>query len=177
MNDNVKEIERRWILRNFPSKSLLTDAQIPRIVGYLCHKYNELRIVSRIKNDKRGYLLSAKTDGGLVRDEWQVEIPEWVYTALFSNAELRTINVTRSFINYRKYLLEIDEYFGRFKGLIKLECEFSSEEEANNFIVPDFLSETVEVTEDSRFNNKFLSLLTDEEIKTLYSEFKIKVTE
>jgi CYTH domain-containing protein len=54
--------------------------------------------------------------------------------------------------------LELDRYHGDHDGLITMEPEFTSEEQMNAFVLPDWAQGAVEVTHDSRYKNRNLAL-------------------
>jgi CYTH domain-containing protein len=64
---------------------------------------------------------------------------------------------TRHLITYGDYELELDIYSGDLQGMITLECEFPSREEARSFTLPPVFSQALEVTDDFRYKNKYLA--------------------
>lgn len=58
---------------------------------------------------------------------------------------------------YDGLIAELDIYHGDLEGLIIVETEFKTEEQADSFIVPDWFGE--EITENKRYKNKNLARL------------------
>ena len=67
------------------------------------------------------------------------------------------VRKTRYLLDYIDLVLEIDVYSGRHEGLITLECEFKTVEEAEGFELPDWIAPATDVTYDPRFKNSELS--------------------
>lgn len=55
------------------------------------------------------------------------------------------------------YTLEIDVFLGGHHGLVLLECEFNNLDEMNNFKLPEFLGQFVDVTENKQYSNASLA--------------------
>lgn len=177
MAKDHKEIERAWILPNNPPQELINDSILHLISYIFINNYGEMRVVRRYAREKE-FLLTLKTHGDMVRQEWEEEIQQWSYNILEQQA-VCGLKKTRHFINYHDFLLEIDEYHYRFErgtinteidsdisfeskyediaGKIRLECEFSSEKEANDFILPGWAVGATEVTSDRRYKNAFIA--------------------
>lgn len=160
MSKDELEIEKKFILNQMPAQDLINH-NIPHESYYLTGATDsELRLVKRSTAMGFKYSISVKNSGGLIRKEWEDNsFPEWAFEALLKdNAWVPKLTKTRHYIDDGNNLLEIDEYFGDLKGLVILECEFKSEEEANKFIVPEWLDVQKEVTEDNRYKNKNLAV-------------------
>jgi len=166
------EIERRWIIRSVPKLVNTIANSITREVGYIFVKDGEMRVVKKYKSDDTKHLLTIKTDGDLVRKEWQEKIPEWAANILWNKVNSDILKITRHYINYFDKVLEVDEYHGKLKGLIKLEVEFSNKEDASNFVLPDFVGDACEVTSDSNFNNKNIASMKKSRLKKLLNDIK-----
>lgn len=150
------EIERKWRLSCLPQITTTGGAKMSHArisQGYVLTENGELRI--RHKGDK--YYITVKGDGTISRDEWESEIPRWVFSQLWSSCQGRTIDKIRYSAPYGELTLEIDSYFGPLSGLITLEVEFESEEQAEKFDVAAIAPDAVEVTSDTRYKNKSLA--------------------
>lgn len=174
-NTEIIEIERRWIIPKMPPAEKILY-KIRRDQSYPAG----VRIVKKYCSDPQGtynhYILSVKGPGTLARPEWEAEIPEWVYEQLLSQTD-EVLDITRHFCKPlrldllhlgdgpEEYILEIDEYHGSLEGLIKVECEFYSEAEAGKFILPEWITNAIEVTDNPVFNNKNLVGKTYSDIK------------
>ena len=151
------EIERKWKLSQLPQITTsggqkLSHARIRQ--GYICTENGELRI-----RDKGGkYYLTVKSDGTLSRDEWEQEIPAWVFDQLWPNCQGRVIDKIRYSVPHGKLTLEIDSYFGQLSELTTLEVEFADEAQAEKFDVAAIAPDAVDVTADKRYKNKALAV-------------------
>ena len=155
------EIERSFLYQHdkLPT-DLVIDNSVYHEIGYLIAEKNELRIFKKKLTDGWHYAMTVKSDGNLSRKEWEVTIPQWTFEELWPETEGRRVLKTRHFVNYKEWLLEIDEYYEpgyALDGLIRIECEFASEEEAAKFILPDWASGSIEITERSDYKNKNLA--------------------
>ncbi len=146
------EIERKWKLSQLP-ENLESANQAEIKQGYLCIDNGELRL--RSKNGR--CFMTAKGDGSLCRDEWETEIPEWVFLQLWPQCQDRVLEKTRYSLPYGDLTLEIDEYRGTLSGLVVLEVEFASEAEAEQFDVTAVVTSALDVTADKRYKNKSLA--------------------
>ncbi len=151
------EIERRFLLKEMPDSNLITHS-IYREMGYVITDNGELRVVDK-HGSTRKYLITIKNSGGLSRLEWEEEIPQWTFNIVWPHTEGLRLKIIRHFINFGGRVLEVDEYLDNLSGLVKLECEFSTEESANKFVLPDWAHSAIDVTNDVMFNNRFLSTL------------------
>ena len=174
MAHNHIEIERSWILKALPDSALI-DHSIYHEIGYLFNEDGELRVYKKNLAGRWKYGITVKTDGKLSRQEWEDKaFPEWAFNVVWPNTLGARVHKVRYFVHYSHdgniYLLEIDEYRKNCKGLIRLECEFRSEEAANRFVLPNWAKGSVEVTKDSRYKNKNLAALTRQEYRSLRGE-------
>lgn len=142
------EIERKFLVKYLPD---LTNSKKIIIEQAYLNLNPEIRI--RKENDK--YFYTTKSSGDLVRRESNKEIDSLTYYKLKENIIGNIINKTRYLINYNNYLLEIDIYEGFLEGLIVVEVEFETEEEAHLFEIPMFFGR--EITYESEYKNKNLS--------------------
>ena len=142
------EIERKWVLPGPPS--VLKGKVEPIAQGYIFTDNGELRLRSKGSH----YYLTVKGDGDIIRDEWEVEIPKWVFETLWPKTEGKRVEKVR----YTLGRLEIDVYGGHLTGLVTLECEFPNESEAARFRLPQWAVSAVEVTNDKAYKNKNLAI-------------------
>lgn len=149
----MEEIERKFLLSSSPTAVHLRDG-VPILQGYLFCDQGELRI--RRKGDH--FYLTVKGEGSLVRDEWEVEIPAWVFQTLWPKTEGRQIQKTRYCVSEADFTAEIDEYGGELLGLVTLESEFADRAAAERWSPPAWLGAAIEVTEDRAYKNKNLAL-------------------
>ena len=146
------EIEKKYKSEKLPDG---LGEGIHILQGYLIiGKNNEVRI--RKKGDK--YLLTYKSGGTLSRQEIEIRIPRFIFEIMWPKTEGRRIEKIR----YLKPLsnglvLEFDRYLGSLNGLITLEVEFSNEDLANKFSLPEYIKGE-DVTSDTGYKNKNLAV-------------------
>ena len=152
------EIERSFLYQHdkLPT-DLIIDNSVYHEIGYLIAEKNELRIFKKKLPDDWHYAMTVKSDGDLSRREWEVAIPQWAFEELWPKTEGRRVLKTRHFVSHKEWLLEIDEYYKPLNGLIRIECEFESEEEAAKFTLPTWALDSIEITERSDYKNKNLA--------------------
>lgn len=180
MSKDSIEIERAWILNKMPPKELISH-NLPHKIGYLFSDYSgELRIVKRMHRTINGmasnetwHSITVKSgQSGLSRSEWEDDyFPEWAYNILWEKRKA-SIDKTRHFVPYKKHRLEIDVYNARdylihnIDGLhysadiannIRMECEFSSEDEAAQFELPEWAQDAREITGITEYRNRVMA--------------------
>ena len=113
------ELERKILLRSLPERldrpELITQ-------GYLYVDPFELRL--RKKGSK--CVLTYKSLSDEEREEWEKEIPCWLYDELLTKHIGRIIRKKRYNIVRDGVMYEIDEYLKDFEGLIVAEVEFNN---------------------------------------------------
>jgi len=155
----MMEIERKFLVASLPDLTSLGFKKLEQ--AYLSFE-PEIRIRC-VDNE---YYLTEKSDGDLVRTEIERSIDNESYQILSNLIQSRIINKTRYYIKINSELTaELDIYYEELEGLATIEVEFKSEEEANNFVVPDWFGK--EITYDERYKNKNLARCSSEEIKLL----------
>lgn len=144
------EIERKFLIKEdaFPYK----DYPFHELEqGYL-----STNPVVRVRREDDEYYLTYKGKGHLVREEYNLPLNKESYEHLISKADGYIITKKRYLIPLGDHLtIELDEFISPIPGLLLAEVEFSSVEEANAFIAPDWFIE--DVTEDSRYSNSSMS--------------------
>ncbi len=143
------EIERKFLCDAEKIAALnLTDGE--KIAqGYLS---NEPTVRVRIKNN-RGFLTIKTVTYGIVRHEFEYEIPAADAEEILKLCAKNTLEKTRYKINFGGHIWEIDIFEGRHSGLILAEVEIESVEE---FVeLPDWLGE--EVSDNPRYYNSNLA--------------------
>ena len=154
----AQEIERKFLVKKgFNFKNYGKTIEIYQ--GYLClDKERTVRI--RIKAQK-GYLTVKGITKGFTRYEFENEIPLKEAENLLRLCVPPILYKTRTYINYKNHIFEIDEFYNENEGLITAEIELKSENES--FDKPEWLGK--EVTNDKRYYNANL-------IKNPYSKWK-----
>jgi len=149
----TREIERKFLILDLPRNIKdYTSYEINQ--GYLVITDNiEFRL--RRKNVK--YYQTIKTGQGLTRGEYEIELSSVQFDLLWPLTEGKRVEKTRYEIRDKSSIIELDIYRGPLKGLITAEVEFNSKQASNKFQPPQWFGK--EITLDSRYKNKNLSLL------------------
>ena len=123
--------------------------------GYLCTEP-----VVRVRRDADDYILTYKSKGLMMREEYNLPLTKEAYRHLLEKADGRIITKERYCIPYEDHLtIELDVFAGDLAPLLLAEVDFSSEEEANSFTPPDWFGE--DVTFSSKYHNSTLSQKKD----------------
>jgi CYTH domain-containing protein len=152
LGDEMAEIEKKFRLRAMPGTPLGVGTHISQ--GYVFTEGGELRV--RKKGDR--FFITVKGEGSLSREEWETQIPAWVFETIWPKTQGRRVEKIRYSVPYSGLTLELDEYFGRLQGLMTLEIEFSDVETASKFSPPEWVAITADVTADTAYKNKSLAV-------------------
>ena len=153
------ETERKFLTDNIPERFFDDADKFSINQGYLMIRDNkEIRVrSSEIENGLTSYTLTIK-DGSsdVTRSELEVEITEQEFSNIWPLTVGKRIKKDR----YKQpidddHTLELDIYKSSNIGLVVVEVEFKDEEDANSFIVPNWLGR--EVTYSKEFKNKNLA--------------------
>lgn len=144
------EIERKYLVKEIPVN--LDQYESQKIAqGYLCTEP-----VIRIRRSNNDYYMTYKGDGLMVREEYNLPLTEEAYTHLRPKIDGLLIAKTRYLIPLNdKLTAELDIFEEDLKGLVIVEVEFDSVEEANAFSAPDWFGE--DVTNSGKYHNSYLS--------------------
>lgn len=146
------EIERKFLVESCPD-FVFAHPHHKIEQGYLCTEP-----VVRIRRQDEDYILTYKSKGHMVREEYNLPLTQNAYTHLRQKVDGRLITKTRYKIPYTNTLtIELDLFEGDLSPLLMAEVEFTSEEEALAFIPPDWFGE--DVTFSSSYHNSTLSKL------------------
>lgn len=146
------EIERKFLVLNSSFKDEASH-QYKIVQGFLnSHKDRTVRV--RILEKTGALTIKGKSSkGGLVRFEWEKQIPLLEAESLLKLCEPGIIEKIRHQIALGEYMLEVDEFLGENKGLIIAEIELNSESDI--FEKPNWLGK--EVTGDVKYYNSQLA--------------------
>ena len=152
------EIERKFIIKEFPDN----------LSGFIHHEIEQAYLstnpVVRIRKSDEDYYLTYKGRGMMAREEYNLPLNQESYSHLREQAAGNIITKTRYLIPLKDELTaELDIFHGVFTGMSLVEVEFSSIEEANNFIPPSWFGE--DVTRDKRYHNSYLANLVISDTK------------
>ena len=144
------EIERKFI-----------PLDLPKDLNQLKHHkieqaYLNTSPVVRIRKQDDSYYLTYKGGGMMAREEYNLPLNEKSYYHLLEKADGNIITKTRFLIPLENNLTaELDIFEGKFAGMVLIEVEFESIEQAKNFIPPKWFG--ADVTNDRRYHNSYLS--------------------
>lgn len=168
------EIERKYLIKQENIPVLLSDYPCHHIEqGYLCTEP-----VIRIRRNDEDYILTCKSKGLMVREEYNLSLTPESYQHLKTKTDGRLIQKDRYVIPlldgyfqasrspsasnqksvpeyYADLLIELDFFKADLEGLVLAEVEFPDEETASQFIPPFWFGE--DVTFSSRYHNSTLS--------------------
>lgn len=129
--------------------------------GYLCTEP-----VVRIRQDNEDYVLTYKSKGLMIREEYNLPLTKDAYEHLKKKTDGRLITKNRYVIpleadtgqnpaSKHPLSIELDFFSGELEGLILAEVEFPDEQTAEHFCPPDWFGE--DVTYSSQYHNSTLS--------------------
>ena len=97
----------------------------------------------------------------MAREEYNLPLTQEAYEHLRTKADGIVLSKTRYLIPEKDGLtIELDVFHDTYEGLLLAEVEFSSEEEANAYLPPEWFGE--DVTYSSKYHNSTLSRKTAE---------------
>lgn len=145
------EIERKFLLDKYPEE-LIEQAELEFLSKhrieqtYLIIIEDEELRVRRLVHQGSGlasYTMTYKKGHGKVREEHEHNISEWMYQSLTCQYRKKPLVKERTVVRDRKtgIIIEIDCY--SHLSLIVAEVEFSSNDEAESFVVPTWFGEDI----------------------------------
>lgn len=149
---NNVEIERKFKIKSLPDNlDQYKSCTIEQ--AYVC-----TAPVIRVRKQDDNYILTYKGGGMMARSEYNLPLGKEGYEHMLKKADGNVITKTRYFIPLENALTaELDVFEGMFEGLVFVEVEFESVDEANSFVPPEWFDE--DVTDDRRYHNSYLSKL------------------
>lgn len=146
------EIERKFIPKYLPEN--LNEFKHHKIE----QAYLNTAPVVRIRKQDDAYFLTYKGGGMMAREEYNLPLNESGYLHLLEKADGNVITKTRYLIPIDNNLIaELDIFEGKFDGMLLVEVEFESVEQAESFTPPEWFGN--DVTYDKRYHNSYLSKL------------------
>ena len=141
------EIERKFLVdeKKLPAQILSGGVKIAQ--GYLC--VEPARTVRVRTKGERGFLTIKSANVGIVRQEFEYEIPLDDAQEILKLCADRILEKVRYEIEYAGKIWEVDVFGGKFAGLILAEVELSNADE--KIILPDWVG--AEVSDDPRYYN------------------------
>jgi CYTH domain-containing protein len=149
------EIERKFLVAGEGWRQAASGPGVPMRQGYLSAPAARSAVIRVRLAGPRGFL-TIKGPGGLVRAEFEYEIPPQDVEAMFALCQAPPLCKTRWPVPYQGHLWTIDVFEApqRLAGLVLAEVELPSADAAPP--LPDWLGP--EVTEDPRYANAALAL-------------------
>ena len=146
------EIERKYLISSVPFD----------FSSYPCRRieqgYLSTSPVVRIRRDNNDYILTYKSKGMMVREEYNLPLTKESYEHLKEKIDGRLITKKRYVIPLEDSLfIELDIFSGDLAPLMLAEVEFPDEETASHFTPPEWFGE--DVTFSSSYHNSTLSKL------------------
>lgn len=144
------EIERKFLVKELPNLNSYPHKKV--VQGYI-----STDPVIRIRQMNDTYCVCVKSQGHMIREEFEMSITKEQCDALWAKVENAPIEKTRYFIPIENDLTaELDLYKGPLHGLLTVEVEFPSPSDASNFTPPSWFGE--DITHDNRYKNNHLSV-------------------
>ena len=144
------EIEQKYLVKNDSYRGMSTSVREIR-QGYLSRVPE--RIVRVRTVDDKGFITVKGLTRGLVRLEYEYEIPVTDARELLTLCEPPVIEKRRYIVDYAGKKWEVDEFMGHLSPLVVAEIELNSEDE--QYEIPPFIGKNV--TGDPRYYNSNLS--------------------
>lgn len=144
------EIERKFLIDRLPEKlEVYPHKELEQ--GYLCTDP-----VVRVRKEGEEYVLTYKSKGLMMREEYNLPLNKTAYEHLLEKADGIVISKTRYILPEKDGLkIELDVFHGEHDGLILAEVEFPNEKMANSYCPPDWFGE--DVTFSTKYHNSNLS--------------------
>lgn len=144
----TREIERKFLIKRLPSN--LRRHKSSRILqGYLATEPDERHV--RLRKKGKNTSLTFKLVRGHVRDEREIALTPKQFAALWPATVGRRLQKVRYTIPWKNFLIEIDVYRGKNKGLVVAEVEFPNQTVCRKFKPPNWFGR--EVTGEKRYSN------------------------
>lgn len=144
------EIERKYLVSQLPEE--LDRYENKKIAqGYLCTSP-----VVRIRRSNEEYYMTYKGAGMMVREEYNLPLTKTAYEHMLPKVDGILVEKTRYLIPLGNNLTaELDIFEKALAGLILVEVEFETVDDANSFCPPEWFGE--DVTNSEKYHNSYLS--------------------
>lgn len=135
------EIERKYLITTLPN-DILQDLP-PNYIrqGYIAVHEDKTEV--RIRQFGRQFWQTIKSPGHLSRLEFEWQIDEELFRALWPLTTGRNLEKTRYNIPYREKTIELDVYTGHLDGLVVAEVEFTDMEDCEHFVAPEWFDREI----------------------------------
>lgn len=151
-----KQIEQIYV--EFENKKHIISAILGEIVF---ENISQVRVRKITEGEKTQYYLTAKSDGGYERVEYETQIPKTIYD-LLADGETKKIQKTRYVISKSGYDFEFDKFHGGQDGLVMVEVEIGENnkqtiEKIKQILTTEFGLEIQDVSKMSQYKNSNLA--------------------
>ena len=147
----AQEIERKFLVVSDGWKALVKSSSLLR-QGYLSSNA-KATVRVRTWDDSKAQLTLKGASRGMVRAEYEYDIPMADAVEMLAMAEPHVLEKRRYLVPFGGLTWEIDVFEGRHAGLVIAEVEL--EHEGQQVTLPDWVG--TEVTDDDRYYNATLS--------------------
>jgi len=148
------EIERKFLVKQLPEN--LESYSHSRLTQSYISRSPVIRLRKIEKDEAVSYVLTVKSGGLSVRQEFELPLQEAEYERLFQKVEGRVLQKLRYLIPLEDgYTAELDRFEGELSGLMLVEVEFPTVEAMNAFKAPEWFGE--DVSESAKYHNSVLS--------------------
>ena len=132
------EIERKYLVKRPPGNM----NSCPKLE--IWQAYISTDPVIRIRKSGEDFFLTVKGEGAVAREEFEMAITPGQYAKLLAKSETAPLEKTRHLIPIEGGLTaELDMYCGALTGLVTVEVEFASLEDAEGFTPPEWFGKDV----------------------------------
>jgi CYTH domain-containing protein len=145
----LKEIERKFLVENDHWK---TANIIGRRLLKQAYLLRESDRSVRIRITDNMAFFTVKLGVGITRGEFEYEIPVEEAEVMIAEAQLKCLEKTRYYIQYKAATWEVDVFHGALEGLVLAELELDSEDQ--HIDLPNWVGK--EVTLDPNYLNSNL---------------------
>lgn len=171
------EIERVFLVKQLPD-DLLKYKPVAMDTGdfYENNKKEEVAINHLTVRSKDDHYEIRKKEGssGYKKIEHTIYITKEEFDLLMSVAPQRHQKNRYLYPIEDGHICELDIYLGKLTGYARVEVEFKSEEEMNNFVPPQWFG--VEITALNHYIHKNLGSITFNDLKQRYAEESIEIS-
>ena len=145
---NNREIERKYLIKQLPEK-LKRHRHWPIEQGYLATEPAGRQV--RLRKKGKTASLTFKVGRGAHREEREIKLSPKQFAALWPATVGRRLYKLRYEMPWKNFLIEIDIYRRKHKGLVVTEVEFPDRTACRKFKAPAWFGR--EVTGNKRYSN------------------------
>lgn len=151
------EIEKKYKVKKLP-ENLNTFEHMTIEQSYLNKGGAPIRLRKFIKENETRCVFSKKArvnEGSIESVEHNINLTEELYKEFLEAKEGKTIIKTRYKIPLKDGLkIDLDVFHDFFEGVCVAEIEYTSEEQANNYAIPEWLEE---ISDSEKLSNSYMA--------------------